>query len=362
MKAPDLKQQLAKAQETVRVLQEELAETNRGLVALTMELEQRVDERTAELRAAHADLQQTNSELTQLTLGLERRVAERTAELVRANASLQVEIAERKRAEQEIRKLNAELEQRVHDRTAQLEAANKELEAFSYSVSHDLRAPLRYISGFTALLGRYADSNLPEKARHYLEEITKSVKQMAQLIDDLLLFSRMGRSEMRCQPVNLDQLTRETISLLEPELKGRNIRWGRSPLPEVQADPGLLRQVFINLLSNALKYTRPRDPAVIEIGCARQTADEVVVFIRDNGVGFDMQFAGKLFGVFQRLHSDDEFEGTGIGLANVRRVIARHGGRTWAEAQVNAGATFYFSLPKTSGPGCVPRGTPSTTA
>jgi signal transduction histidine kinase len=226
-----------------------------------------------------------------------------------------------------------------------LQAANKELEAFSYSVSHDLRAPLRHIDGYAALLSKSAGEALNEKAKRYIETISASAKQMGQLIDDLLVFSRMGRQEMLHSTVNLNQLVKTVIHDLRLDLQGKTISWTIGPLPDVPGDPAMLRQVFMNLLTNAVKFTATRAKPHIEIGATRDAPGEMTVFVRDNGVGFDMQYVNKLFGVFQRLHRNDEFEGTGIGLANVRRIIHRHGGRTWAEGALDQGATFYVSLP-----------------
>ena len=227
-----------------------------------------------------------------------------------------------------------------------LEAANKELEAFSYSVSHDLRAPLRHIDGYAALLRKTVDQSLNEKAARYLQTISDAAKQMGQLIDDLLVFSRMGRQDMLQTTVNMDQLIKSILSDLRLDLHGRQISWTIASLPEVKGDPSMLRQVFMNLLANALKFTSTKPMASIEIGVEPLSSDEVVVYVRDNGVGFDMQYAPKLFGVFQRLHRADEFEGTGIGLANVRRIVHRHGGRTWADGMPDKGATFYVALPR----------------
>lgn len=255
-----------------------------------------------------------------LARALEERVRERTAE---------------------VQCLNAELEERVRRRTAELTAANQELESFSYSVSHDLRAPLRHIHGFSDLLWRQHEAKLDDEGRRYLSKISDSAQQMGVLIDELLTFSRIGRAELQRTQVDLRELVEEVWDLLQPEMGGRDI-WALGELPQVSADRPLLRLVLQNLISNALKYSAPRQQAEISMSTSRESG-EFVVPIRDNGVGFDMKYAERLFGVFQRLHSD--FEGTGIGLATVRRIILRHGGRVWAEGAVDEGACFYFSLP-----------------
>jgi len=234
----------------------------------------------------------------------------------------------------------------LHTRNQELLAANKELEAFSYTVSHDLRAPLRHVSGFAQALREHAEANLDGKARRYLTMVQDAAREMGELIDHLLAFSRMGRAELRLELVDMNKLLQRARDDLQLKTQNRRIEWQIAPLPKVEADASLMRQVWTNLLSNAVKYTRPRDPARIEVGCQDSPRGEFVFFVRDNGVGLDMKYAGKLFGVFQRLHRAHEFEGTGIGLANVRRIIGRHGGHVWAEGKPDAGATVSFTLRK----------------
>ncbi|MBK9710136.1 MAG: PAS domain S-box protein [Kouleothrix sp.] len=279
-------------------------------------------------------------------LTLAQDLADRAALAIgnaRLLAQVQHELAERAKAESEVRALSAELEQRVADRTLALTAANKELEAFSYSVSHDLRAPLRAIDGFSRILLEDYGAALPDEAQRYFRMLRSNAQQMGRLIDDLLAFSRLSRQPLRKRSVDAVALVRQCLDELHAEQAGRPVEISVGDLPACAADPALLKQVWINLLSNALKYTRRRDPAAIAIA-GQIEGGETIYSVKDNGVGFDMLYSDKLFGVFQRLHRAEEYEGTGVGLAIVQRIIHRHGGRVWAEAAVEQGATFFFTL------------------
>jgi signal transduction histidine kinase len=274
--------------------------------------------------------------------GVRRRIE---GDLRQARDHLQTEVEQRKRGEEEIRKLNEDLAKRA----AQLEASNKELEAFAYSISHDLRAPVRHTVGFAELLRKSAMTSLNEKSRRYLGAIVEAANRMGALIDDLLSFSRVSRAAANYSSVSLDQIVHEAVGEARRDANQRKIFWKIDPLPEWSGDPSMLRLVMVNLISNAVKFTSTRPEAEIEIGCMERKNDHVVLFVRDNGVGFDMKYANKLFGVFQRLHSQEVFEGTGIGLATVQRIVHRHGGSVWAEGKVDGGATFYFSLSRAQG-------------
>ena len=318
----DSNQLITDPQETIHLLQKELAESNSGLVALTLELEQRVDERTAQLREAHNELRKTNTDLMLLTLELEERVAQRT---------------------EEIRKLNQELERRVEERTAELAAANKELAAFAYSVSHDLRAPLRAIDGFSqALLEDYAPQ-LDDQGKDNLRRVRGASQRMGQLIDDMLALCRVTRHEIRREKVNLSALARSVGEELRQREPHRQVDLHVAGGAVVIGDPHLLHIALENLLGNAWKFTGRKERARIEFGVA-EDGGRPLFFVRDDGVGFDMHYVDKLFGVFQRLHAQGEFQGTGVGLATVQRIVHRHGGRVWAEGAVEQGATFYFTL------------------
>jgi len=252
--------------------------------------------------------------------------------------------SQRKATEDTIRTLNQELEQRVKERTTQLEAANKELESFSYSVSHDLRSPLRAVDGFTQILGEdYADK-LDDEGKRVIGVVRDNAKKMGQLIDNILAFSRVGRKEMEMSEINMVDLAHSVFEELKPSMDGRSVQLDMKPLAACQGDRAMMHQVLVNLFSNAIKFTHNKQVAIIEVGCHAEDKENIY-FVKDNGAGFDMQYAQKLFGIFQRLHGSEEFEGTGVGLSIVKRIVDKHGGRVWAEGKVNEGATFYFALP-----------------
>lgn len=284
------------------------------------------------------ELKAVQEELETLNEHLEKKVEERTA-------ALSAEIEERKKAEEEIKRLNRDLERRVAERTAQLEEANRDLESFSYSVSHDLKAPLRAIDGFSAILTEEHTAELDGECNKLLGLVRNSAQKMARLIDDMLAFSRAGRRELELSGISMEKLAHEVIEELGHMAEGRKVRFEVGKLPPAVGDQSAVRQIFTNLLSNALKFTKPKEEAVIVID-GLESGDENIYSVRDNGVGFDPLYASKLFSVFQRLHGDKEFEGTGIGLAIVKRFVNKLGGRVWAEGKIDEGATFYFTLPR----------------
>lgn len=295
------RQKLEDPEQIIRSLQRELAATNHEVLLLNLELEKRVDERTAELQAAKDELQRANAELSK-----------RSAQLERANR--------------------------------ELETSNRELEAFSYSVSHDLRAPLRAVGGFSKMILDDFGSQLPPESQRLLNVVVSNVAQMRAMIDDLLRLSRLGRCALSMERIDLTSLVRDVLQDIGRSQDISKVEVQIAELPPCNGDPSLLKQVFVNLLSNAIKFSRNKEKPIVQVGSLRQKG-ETVYFIRDNGAGFDMQFADKLFGVFQRLHNEDQFEGTGVGLSIVQRIIHRHGGRIWAESVPDQGATFYFTLP-----------------
>lgn len=283
------------------------------------------------------------------TRDFSRRVSVETTDEIGALSKAINEMLSRiQEHQEEVQQLNEELEERVRKRTAELQATNKELESFSYSVSHDLRAPLRHVDGFSQLLQKHLGQDADEKSQRYIATISESARKMGQLIDELLVFSRMGRAELRQVSFDMNQLLSEVHAELNEEIVERRVEVVVAPLPVVNGDRTMLKLVWMNLLSNSLKYTRRQARPKVEVTC-KENSSEYVFEITDNGAGFDMQYSHKLFGVFQRLHSGEDFEGTGIGLANVHRIVTRHQGKVWAEGAVNKGAKFSFSIPKNGG-------------
>ena len=324
------------------------AETQAEITAHTQA--EKLAEQALELARQVQELASSEREILKLNVdqreaAMQSEIAERTqaGKLAVQALELAQQARELARSEREVRKLNDELERRVVERTAQLEAANRELETFTYSVSHDLRAPLRHIVGFSRILVEDFGPKMDPEAQRHVQRIEDGARHMGQLVDGLLNLARVARHAPSFQVIGLDSVVGEVVSLLQPECEGRVVDWKIADLPATACDPILIKQVFQNLIANSLKFTRSRDRAVIEIG-HRQENGQTVITIADNGVGFDMKYRDKLFGVFQRLHRPEDFEGTGIGLATVQRIIHKHGGRVWAEGELDKGATFCFTL------------------
>lgn len=324
--------------------------------ALSMSLTAFLEENSKRLFRAHLDtvFEEANKQTIDLVLAPLRDQPQRhihlVSRLIRGEISelpvclcAAVDITARKLAEESIGKLNTVLEQRVAQRTLELEETNKDLEAFIYSISHDLRAPLRNMAGFAAIIAEDYVSRVPQEVQTYVHRIQAGNEKMLRLVDDLLRFSRLGRKPLEVAPTDLNSLVEEALSDLGADMEGRDIEWHRGTLPIADCDRSLMRQVFVNFLSNALKYSRPRKPAVITIGTELRDGERVI-YVKDNGVGFDMRYRDKLFGVFQRLHLPSEFEGNGVGLAMVARILHRHGGRAYAEGEPDRGATFCFTF------------------
>ncbi len=296
------------------------------------------------LRAEMRHRASVQHELEKTQAGLELRVLERTEALRAANLALQAQVEERKRAERQVQQLNSLLEMRVEQRTLELTQAVKELDSFCYTVSHDLRAPLRHVDGFSRILESEFGPELSQDARHYLHRIVQAVNQMGRLIDDLLDLSRIGRKKLSRRRISVRDLVERSVANYRDSDDARGVEWRIDPLPDVSCDPGLLEIVYANLITNAVKFTRGIPNRLVQFGAITGSAGAVTFFVRDNGVGFDPKFADKLFGAFQRLHRQEDFEGTGIGLATVQRIVHRHGGSIRAESQPGCGATFYFTL------------------
>lgn len=354
MNAEELRERFAEAQADIAKLHRELDDTNRSMLELTLELDERAKNLSTQLHAAHAELQRTNSELMQLTLELEDRVNERTAELSAAHAELQrtntemlqltleleSRVAERTA---ELQRAHDQLEEKVRERTAQLETANTELEAFSYSVSHDLRAPLRTIDGFSQALLEDCHEMLDDEGKSHLHRVQGAARRMSELVDALLGLSRVTRSDLKYESVELSGIARAVAGDLQQRDSTRKATFKIEDGLVVKSDAALMKVLLENLLDNSWKFTSKHTEPRIEFG-AKDEGRETVYFVRDNGAGFEMAYANKLFTPFQRLHANTEYPGTGIGLATVQRIIHRHGGRVWAESTPGQGATFYFTL------------------